>query len=286
MKKSINIWSFDPALSLRQKFELAREAGFEGIEVELAETGPVSLESGAAQLREVQALAADNGLQLSGLATGLYWGANAASADNATRERAAQILSRQIEVAQGLGIDAILVVPGAVGVDFIPGCEIVPYNTAWERASEFVAAAVPAAERAGVAISIENVWNKFLLSPREACAFVDQFGSKFVRFYFDVGNALAVGYPEDWIRTLGSRIGRVHFKDFKRNVGTVDGFCDLLAGDVNWPQVAAALSDAGYNGWVAGEMIPPLPMYKYAPHVLIHNTSRAMDAIFAMAGRA
>lgn len=283
MKKSINIWSFDPSLSLQQKFELARKAGFEGIEVELAESGAVSLESTPAQLAQVRALAKDNGLELSGLATGLYWGANGASADAGNRKKAAEILERQIEVAHALALDAILVVPAAVGVDFIPDSEVVPYELAWARASELVAGAVPAASAAGVMVCVENVWNKFLLSPREAKAFIDQFDSEFVRMYFDVGNALALGYPEDWIRTLGSRIGRVHFKDFKRNVGTVDGFCELLAGDVNWPQVAAALKEIGYKGWVAAEMIPPLPMYKYAPDVLIYNTSRAMDAIFAMA---
>ncbi len=282
MKKSINIWSFDPSLNLRQKFELARKAGFEGIELELAETGPVSLASTPSQLAEVRALVQDNGLQLSGLATGLYWGANAASASAATREKAADILCKQIDVAHALNADAILVVPGSVGVDFIPDCEIVPYDLAWDRASSFVAAAVPAARQAGVAICVENVWNKFLLSPREAKTFIGQFDSAFVRAYLDVGNTIAFGYPEDWIRTLGNRIGRVHFKDFRRSVGTVDGFCDLLAGDVNWPEVTAALKQVGYQSWVAAEMIPPLPMYKHAPDVLIHNTSRAMDAIFAM----
>lgn len=282
MKKSINIWSFDPSLTLRQKFELAKEAGFCGIEVELAETGPVSLESTPEQLQEVRALAAEIGLELSGLATGLYWGANAVSADAAVRNKAADILRRQIEVAHALKIDAILVVPGAVGVDFIPDCEIVPYELAWQRASELVSAALPQAAEAKVKICIENVWNKFLLSPREMKAFIEQFDSPYVRAYLDVGNVIANGYAEDWIRTLGVLIGRVHFKDYRRNVGTVDGFCDLLSGDVNWPAVTASLRQTGYDSWVAAEMIPPLPMYKHAPNILIHNTSRAMDAIFSL----
>lgn len=282
MKKSINIWSFEPSLSLREKFALAQQAGFSGIEIELAEEGPVALKSGAADLASVAELAREHSLELTGLATLMYWGASATSADAATRAKAAELIQRQIEVAHALKIDAILVVPGAVGVDFIPGCEVVPYELAWERATSFISAALPAAKQAGVAICVENVWNKFLLSPREVKQFLDQFDSPFAKAYLDVGNTLASGYPEDWIRTLGARIGRVHFKDYKRNVGTADGFCDLLAGDVNWPQVVAALRETGYSSWVAGEMIPPLPMYKYAPHVLIHNTSRAMDAILAM----
>lgn len=283
MKKSISIWSFYGDWNLEQKLALAKEAGFEGFEIDLSEDGPVNLKSSDADLRAVRAKADKAGLPLSGLATGLYWGANACSDDPAVRAKAAEILQKQIACAQGLGIDAILVVPGAVGVDFIPGCEVVPYATAWERAKEFVAAAVPAAEKAGVTLCIENVWNKFLLSPLEMKQFIDSFGSERVGAYFDVGNALAFGYPEHWIEVLGSAIKRVHFKDYRRNVGSADGFCDILSGDVNWPAVMAALKGASYSGWVAAEMIPPVPFYKHCPEVLIHNTSRAMDAIFALA---
>ena len=282
MKKSISIWSFYGDWNLAQKLALAKEAGFTGFEIDLSEDGPVHLNSSAAELKAVRASADKSGLPLSGLATGLYWGANACSADSAVRDKAAAILQKQIECAAALGIDAILVVPGAVGVDFIPGGEIVPYDAAYERARGFIQAALPAAEKAGVTLCIENVWNKFLLSPLEMRDFIDSFGSECVGSYFDVGNTLAFGYPEQWISILGSRIKRVHFKDYRRAVGTVDGFCDLLSGDVNWPAVTAALKVANYQGWVAAEMIPPVPFYKHCPEVLIHNTSRAMDAIFAL----
>lgn len=282
MKKAISIWSFPFDWPLERKLAVAREAGFAGFEIDLTDTGPVGMTTSAEDLRAVRRAVEAAGLQLSGLATGLYWGANAASADAAVRQRAEAILRRQIECAQHLGIDAILVVPGAVGVDFVPGAEVVPYETAYRRANEFIKAALPAAQKAGVTLCVENVWNKFLLSPIEMRWFLDELRHESVGSYFDVGNALLVGYPEDWIGTLGKRIRRVHFKDFRRNVGTIDGFCDLLSGDVNWPAVMQALRKTGYNGWVAGEMIPPVPFYKHCPEVLIHNTSRAMDAIFAL----
>lgn len=173
-------------------------------------------------------------------------------------------------------------VPGAVGVDFLPGCEVVPYQLAYDRATEFIRTALPAAEKAGVTLAVENVWNKFLLSPIELRSFVDQFGSPRVGVYFDVANVLAFGYPEHWIEILGHRIHRVHLKDYRRNVGTGDGFCDLLSGDVNWPGVMKSLRLIGYRGWVTAEMIPPVPFYKHCPEVLIHNTARAMDAILAL----
>jgi L-ribulose-5-phosphate 3-epimerase len=282
MKKSISTWSFPAAWDLNRQFSLAREAGFSGFEVALDEKGQISLGTSRKDLLAVRRKAEKMGLILSGLATGLYWGANAASEDSAVRAQAARILDKQIKVAEILGVEAVLVVPGAVGVDFIPGCETVPYETAYRHATAFLKAALQRAEKSGVTLGIENVWNKFLLSPLEMRSFLDQFGSERIGAYFDVGNALATGYPEHWIDILGKRIVRVHFKDYRRAVGSIDGFCDLLSGDVNWPAVTGALRAAGYDGWIAAEMIPPVPFYKHAPEVLIHNTSRAMDAIFSL----
>lgn len=282
MKKSVGICCFYGNWNIEEKFILAKEAGFEGFEIDLSEDGPVSMNSIEEELTAFRALAEKHDLKLSGLMTFLYWGANAASADSLIRDKAAKILHKQIEAAQQLGIDTILVVPCAVGVDFIPGAETVRYDMAYERATNFIKSALPAAEAAGVTIAVENVWNKFLLTPLEMRAFVDQFESKNVGVYFDVANILAFGYPEHWIEILGSRIKRVHFKDYRRNVGTVDGFCDLLSGDVNWPAVMTALRQVGYDGWITAEMIPPVPFYKHCPEVLIHTTSRAMDAIFKL----
>lgn len=282
MKKSISIWSFYGEHDLQGKMRLAAQSGFEGFEIDLTEDGPLNFKSTAKDFAAIRAMASQEGVRLSGLASGLYWGANPASEDPAIRERARTVINRQVECAAALGIDAILVVPGTVGVDFIPGCEVVDYETAWTRAKEFIAATLPAAERSGVQLCVENVWNKFLLSPLEMAAFIDQFGSEIVGSYFDVGNALASGYPEQWIRILGKRIRRVHFKDYRRNVGSVDGFCDLLSGDVDWKAVVGSLRTAGYEGWVAAEMIPPVPFYKHCPDVLIENSSRAMDAILAL----
>ena len=282
MKKSINIWSFPAALSLGDKLRLAHEAGFEGFEIDLSDDGPLTLTSSQQEIATVHALAERSGVQLSGLATGLYWGANPASDDPAVRSRSAAILAKQIEIAQALGLDAILVVPATVGADFIPNCEIVPYDVAWQRATDFIRTALPMAARAGVRICIENVWNKFLLSPLEMRQFIAQFDSEWVGAYFDVGNTVALGYPEQWIHILGEQIRRVHLKDYRRAVGSVDGFVEILSGDVNWPAVMSALRSISYKGWLTAEMIPPIPFYKHAPETLLFNTSRAMDALLSL----
>jgi hexulose-6-phosphate isomerase len=282
MKKAISTWSFYGDWDLKQKMVLARDAGFTGFEPELSEDGNLTLDGDLASWQKVRSIADEVGIELSGLATGLYWGANGASKDAKIRAKAAHILERQIRCAQAIGVDSILVVPAAVGVDFIPDCEVVPYDIAYQRATELIKNALPIAREAGITISVENVWNKFLLSPLEMKAFLEQFDDAHVGLYFDAGNTLANGYPEHWIKILGKHIIRVHFKDYRRNVGSADGFVDLLSGDINWDRVITALKEVGYDGWVGAEMIPPAPFYKHAPEVLIENTSRAMDAIFKL----
>jgi hexulose-6-phosphate isomerase len=258
---------------------MAREAGFQGFEIDLSDSGPLTLNSSPGEIADVLTLAEQNQIELSGFATGLYWGANPASEDASVRAQAKTILRKQIEIANSLHLDAILVVPATVAADFIPNCEIVPYDTAWQRATDFIHEALPIAEKNRVKICIENVWNKFLLSPIEMHQFIAQFNSEWVGAYFDVGNTLANGYPEHWIKILGNQIQRVHFKDYRRAVGSVDGFVEILSGDVNWPAVMEALRAIGYDGWLTAEMIPPVPFYKFAPETLIFNTSRAMDAL-------
>ena len=120
------------------------------------------------------------------------------------------------------------------------------------------------------------MWNGFLLSPLEMRDFLDKVGSEYVGSYFDVGNVLPFGYPEQWVRILGKRIRKVHFKDFRRSVGTLDGFVELLTGDVDYPAVTEAFREIGYDGWVTAEIIPPAKQY---PLTTLENASNAMDRI-------
>lgn len=280
MIKGISYWSFPGGLEgtkpVGEVFSEARKAGFESVEVCMSETGDVSLRTGESSAKEIIKAAENAGIKISSVATGLFWGKSLTASDPAVRREALEIGKRLIDVAAWLNAGAVLVVPGAVDVFFDPSCEVVEYKDVWERASGAVAALLPHAAESGIEIGIENVWNKFLVGPMEINAFIDQFNSKYVGSYFDVGNCAAVGYPEQWIRIIGGRIKRVHFKDFRRSVGTADGFVDLLSGDVDWPAVIAALGEVGYDGYVTAEMIP---IYRNYPEVLLSNTSKAMDSI-------
>jgi len=276
MKKGINAWSFPAGMGAKESIRLAKSAGFDGIELALAEEGDLSLSGGEKEARELKSFAQETGIELSSLASGLYWDYPLTSSDDATRRKGLDVGKKQLETAAALGVDTILLIPGAVGVDFIQGAEVVPYDVAYDRAQDAVAQLAKVASEYRVSIGLENVWNKFLLSPLEMRRFIDEIGSPWVGSYFDVGNTLANGYPQHWISILGERIKKVHFKDYRRQAGGLHGFVDLLAGDVDYPAVVKALEAIGYDGYVIAEMIPS---YTHHSEQIIYNTSRSMDRI-------
>lgn len=279
MRKSINIWSFAPGMALKDCLRLARDAGFEGIELGLAENGDVAITSSPDDLRKVKAAAEDVGLTISSLATGLFWASPLSADDENVRAAGIDIGKKLIAAAPALGTDAVLVIPGLVGMLWDPPERGTPYDVVWERALAAIRELAATAEQHKVYVCLENVWNMFLLSPLETARFIDEVGSPWVGAYFDVGNVVKFGYPEQWIRILGPRIKRVHFKDYRRDGGFPQGFVDLLAGDVNWPEVMQAFREIGYDGWVAAEMLPP---YRHKPEQILYNTSAAMDAILSL----
>lgn len=275
MKRSINIWSFVGKTN-REAMKLAKEAGFAGIELALEATGELSMESTPEQLADLKAYADELGLAIPSLSSSLCWGSSLTADDPAERQDAHDMVVQQIRCAKALGADTVLVIPGSVSVEFVPERPVVPYDVAYDRALEEIKKLAPVAEEYGVHIGIENVWNKFLLSPLEMRRFVDEVGSDYVGVYFDVGNVVYAGYPEQWIRILNKRIKKVHFKDYRRNPGGLNCFVDLLSGDVDWKAVMAAFEDIGYDGWAAGEMIP---QYQQGSDQLIYNTAGAMERI-------
>ena len=274
MKKGISIWSF-PAGSLKESFALAKKAGYDGVEVAMAEDGKIMPETGKEALLAIKAEAEAQGLSLYSVASGMYWSCSLTADDEGERERAKYLVRRQLEIAKLLGCDTILILPGCVS-SFDNPKKVVDYETAYERSLAALCELSRDAERLGVCIGIENVWNKFILSPVEMRDFIDKVGSPFVGSYFDVGNVVANGFPEHWIRTLKGRIKKIHFKDYRYEAGGLCGFVDLLAGDVNYPAVMEALREVGYDGWVTAEMIPA---YTYYPETILYNTSLSMDKI-------
>lgn len=278
MLKSISAWAFNPQRSATEIFRMAKSHGFSGVEVSIGVDGApanqVWLDSTEDDCKRLVDEANEAGITISGLASGLGWGKPLTNLQ--TQEDGKTAVRKSLQVAKWLGTDAILVVPGGVGAEFIEGFRGVPYDQAYQNALTAFQELKSTAETLGVAIGVENVWNKFLLSPLEFRTFLDEIGSAQVGAYFDVGNVIYSGYPEQWISILGPRIKRIHFKDFKRDVGNLSGFCDLLDGDVNFPAVMKALKETGYNGPVTSEF--------FDCEADLPKISAAMDRILEQAG--
>lgn len=301
MKKGINQWSLPDSVGLRQCFELTRDAGFDGIELVLVEA-PIEEDQGAAggaehlalpmtylgfhpyqnneftlestedDVRAIKSLADEIGVEIPSIATVLPFIYSPTASEPDVRQKGIDILRQCLEFGALLGADAVLTIPGLVTPN-------VSYAEVLTRAHASLTELVPIAEELEVSLAIENVWNQALLSPIEFRDFIDGFGSEFVGAYFDVGNILRTGYGEQWIRLLGHRLKKVHFCNFRGEVGNITGFTrHLLDGDVNWPAVMAALDDAGYDGWVTAEITPPAPHY---PEKVIYDISTTMDWIIA-----
>ncbi len=275
MKKGINIWSF-PQGTIKENLTLAKDAGFEGVELAINASGELSMTSTEKEILEVKKTADDLGLSLYSLSSGLCWDLRLSDDDEKMREKAKDMIKKQLDTAKILGADTILVVPGVVNVEFSFPEKKVAYDVVYERSLESLNELKKYAETLQVHIGLENVWNKFLLSPMEMRDFIDKIGSAYVGSYLDIGNTLYCSYPEDWVRILGNRIKKVHFKDYRMQAGGLHGFVDLLAGDVDYPEVVKALNEIGYDGWVSAEMIPN---YKHHTDAIIYNTSYAMDRI-------
>jgi L-ribulose-5-phosphate 3-epimerase len=213
------------------------------------------------------------GLAVETLASGMSWAVCPSDPDPAVCRKAIDLHKAALQRAAWLGCDAMLFVPGAVKIVWEPGYGPVRYDQAVEWAREAVAALLPVADAVGVDLCVENVWNGLFYSPLELASFIDSFDHPRLGVYFDVGNVLGYHqYPPHWIEILGQRIRRVHIKDFKCEVGTLAGFCDLLEGDVPFPEVIAALRQIGYDRTLVAEMMPP-------DNTLLQRTSTAMDRI-------
>lgn len=249
-RKGINQWAFHADTPWAELLRLTATAGFQALELNLEAAGPVlTLETPATRLEAYRAEARDAGVELASLSTALYWRSPLTDNSAVVRAHALDTARRQIGAAAALGAGVILIVPGLVTAD-------VAYDVAYARAQEALARLAPEAAAAGVAIGVENVWNKFLLSPLEFRRFLDELNHPAIGAYFDAGNVLVNGFPEQWIRILGPHIKRVHIKDFRLAVGTLAGFVPLLSGDMDWRRTLGALREVGYDGPLTVEVSP------------------------------
>jgi hexulose-6-phosphate isomerase len=249
--KSICSVIFPAQMPLAEKFQRAKNAGFEAIELRFGDEISASLSTD--DVKRIGDEAHKAGVQIASMWVGGAFRSNPInSPDPAVRGRSLEGLKQAIDFATHLNCGALLLYLCRLGegATFQFGSE-----DSWNRITAELPKAILWAQEAKVVLTPENVWNKFLLSPLEMRTFVDQFHTPWLQTHFDVGNVMQYGYPQDWILTLGSRIKRVHLKDYKLSNRTEQGhFCDLLEGDVNWKEVMAAFVKVGYRGFMSPEI--------------------------------
>lgn len=216
-------------------FELLKEAGFEGVEL----ISPNELD-----LNEVVAARDKTGLVIHGVSGGRHWADPLSDPDPEVVERGMAAIRQEFLDCKAYGGTTVLVVPAVVNPK-------VSHRDAYERSQANIRKLIPDAEAAGVKIAIEEVWNKFLLSAPEFARYIDEFESPVVGAYFDVGNVVEYGYPQEWIRELGDRILKIHIKEYAKPKRFS---YPLGEGEIDWPAVRQALIDIGYEGWITAEV--------------------------------
>ncbi len=219
-------------LSPRAKFDLAKEVGFEGVEIGTV-TDPALAE-------EIARASADAKVRIHSIMNQAHWRYPLSSGDPAVVESSMEGMRTSIRNARLFGADTVLLVPAVVDAK-------TSYADAWKRSQAQIRKLIPVAAEAKVVIAVEEVWNKFLLSPLEFARYVDEFESPWVKAYFDVGNVLIWAFPQDWIRTLGKRIVKLHFKDF-RFKNRLAEFVNLREGEIDWKEIYNALAEIGFRG--------------------------------------
>jgi hexulose-6-phosphate isomerase len=243
LKKAVKFGMIEAPLSIHDKFALLKELGYDGVEMD----SPSDLDR-----EEVVAARDATGLPIHGVVDSVHWRQPFSDPDPAVREAGRAGLETALQDARAYGADTVLLVPAVVNKD-------VSYADAYERSQAEIRRFLPLAEEVGVRIALENVWNQFLLSPLEFARYIDAFESPWVGAYFDVGNIVTYGWPEQWIRILGPRILKVDIKEFSREKRDTEGLragfqVELGEGDCDWPAVTAALADINYAGWATAEM--------------------------------
>jgi len=236
IKKAVLIGMLPKQLSYLERFTLAKRVGFEGLETQtVTEPGIV---------QEIKEAAAQAGLKIHSVMNMDHWKYPLSSADPKVVDQSVKGMETSLRNAKDWGADVVLLVPAVVNPE-------TSYKDAYTRSQKRVRDMIPLAKELGVVIGIEEVWNKFLLSPIEFARYIDELDSPWVKAYFDVGNVVLFGYPEDWIRTLGKRIVKLHLKDFKSETKQ---FVPLREGSVNWVQVRKAIDEVGFKGFATVEL--------------------------------
>lgn len=243
IKKSLKYGMVKEGNTVLEKFQLLKDLGYDGVEMD----SPNDLDN-----NEILEARDKTGLQIPGVVNSMHWKYPLSHPDPEVRKTCVDSMIEALEDCKLYGGTTVLLVPGVVN-------EEISYTDAWKRSRTEIKKMIPAAERTGIKIAFENVWNNFILSPLEAAYYVDEFNHPLIGWYFDIGNIVRYGWPEHWIEALDHRIMKLDVKEYSRQLqrdeGVWKGFnVELMEGDCNWPAVTDALGKIGYEGWASAEV--------------------------------
>ena len=279
MKLGYSLFSFSENIDLKNVFSDISLMKYDGVEPVLSEEGYLNPSMREGEVSEIKKIANANGLEIPSVSVWSLWDNNPVLNDLSIRKKAEDIIKKQLEFTSILGANTILVIPGYTHCGFAKNPEKVPYDVAYDRAYELFFKLEKVAREYKVSIGIENVWNKFLLSPLEIKKFLDDINSEYVGAYFDIGNVMYIGDPSDYIEILGRHIKKIHISDYRVEQSGLGAFVDIFAGDVDFLEVIKSLKKVGHNDYLRVEM---LPNYKRFPELSIYSNKPAMDKLRQM----
>ena len=265
IKKSLKYSMVEEKIPIADQFQMLADIGFDGVEMD----SPSDVD-----INEVLEAKEKSGLEIPGVINSVHWSSPLSDPDPAVRAKCVASMETALRDCKAYGGTTVLLVPAVVN-------EKVSYQDAYTRSQEGIRKMLPVAEETGIKIAFENVWNNFLLSPLEAARYVDEFESDMVGWYFDIGNIVRYGWPEQWITALGDRILKLDVKEYSRKKQQEEGIwkgfdVELMQGDCHWPEVNKALTSIGYEGWASAE-VPG------GGRKRLEQVSKEMDEIFGLA---
>jgi hexulose-6-phosphate isomerase len=226
------------SLTMLEKFQIAKDVGFDEIECHTEEDPK--------RADEIKEASVKTGMHIHSVMNSAHWKFPLNSTDPQVVAASMKGMETSLRNAKLWGAQTVLLVPAVMSAQ-------TSYRDSWTRSQAQIRKLIPMAQEYKVVIAVEDVWNKFLLSPKEFAEYVDEFKSPWVKAYFDVGNIVLYGYPQDWIRTLGKRIDKLHFKDFRFQKRQAE-FVPLREGDIDWKEIYKALVEIGYKGTATVEV--------------------------------
>jgi hexulose-6-phosphate isomerase len=263
IKKSLKWGMVKGDMSIMDKFKMLKELGYDGVELD----SPNDLNP-----KEILAARDKTGLELPGVINSVHWKSPLSDPDPKVRAICVQSMEKALNDCKLYGGTTVLLVPAVVNAN-------VSYKDAYERSQAEIRKLIPTAEKTGIKIALENVWNNFLLSPMEAARYVDEINHPLVGWYFDVGNIVRYGWPEHWIEVLDKRIMKLDIKEYSRKKQSDEGIwkgfnVEIMEGDCNWPAVNKALATIGYSGWASAEV-------GGGDRARLADVSQRMDRVFS-----